>query len=76
MRKLLVAGRGAPAPLHEGSSIVWHLAPVLLWLRRQKSYSIPGELIELAQTTMQLNLADEARLVDTTVQMEYRTLVG
>lgn len=76
MRKLLVTGGGAPAPLHEGSSLVWHLALVLVWLREEKAYAIPDDLIEVARTTMQVNLAVEARLADRAVQKELRTLVG
>lgn len=76
MRKLLLDSRGAPAPLHEGSSAVWHLAPVLAWLRDEKAYPASDDLLELAQTTMQLNLAVEARLIDRALQRELRSLVG
>lgn len=56
IRKLLIAcGRWGPAPVHEGSSSLWHLAPVLIWLRDQKRYRIEDDLLELATTNMQLN---------------------
>ncbi len=58
MRKLLLeCGEGAPLPVHEGSSSIWHLAPVLAWLREEKRYSIEQELLDLATTNMQLNAA-------------------
>ena len=56
IRKLLVTcGRWGPTPVHEGSSSVWHLAPVLLWLRDEKSYHVEDDLLELATATMQFN---------------------
>jgi len=56
IRKLLVgSGSWGPPPVHEGSSSLWHLAPVLLWLRDQKHYSIEDDLLDLATTNMQLN---------------------
>jgi len=58
MRKLLVTcGARGPAPIHEGTSTLWHLAPLLNWLVCNKGYSIPGELLELAEATMKVNVA-------------------
>lgn len=55
--KLLSTCADGPAPVHEGSASVWRLAPVLHWLRDEKRYSIDRELLELADATMQVNLA-------------------
>lgn len=58
MRKLLVnGGAHGPAPIHEGAPTLWHLAPLLHWLVHDKSYAIPGELLELAEATMKVNTA-------------------
>jgi len=58
MRKLLLeCGTGSPLPVHEGSSSIWHLAPVLTWLRDEKRYSIEQGLLDLATTNMQINAA-------------------
>jgi len=58
MRKLLLeCGAGCPLPVHEGSSSIWHLAPVLVWLRDEKRYSVEQELLDVATTNMQLNAA-------------------
>jgi len=58
IRKLLVnCGSDAPLPVHEGSSSIWHLAPVLTWLRDAKQYQINNELVDLANTNMQVNSA-------------------
>jgi hypothetical protein len=76
MRKLLLTcGGSAPAPAHEGSSSMWHLAPVLAWLRSEKSYSVPDDLVDLARTTMQLNLAVDRNLIDDAVQKEIAALI-
>jgi hypothetical protein len=63
IRKLLVTCRTVgPMPIHEGSSSLWHLAPVLTWLRDEKRYRVEDDLVELATTNMQLNMvAHEAR---------------
>ena len=57
IRKLLLTCRtSAPIPVHEGVSTVWHLAPVLEWLRDEKNYEIKKDIIELACTNMQVNI--------------------
>jgi hypothetical protein len=58
MRKLLVTrSERGPAPSHEGTSMLWHLAPVLKWLAQQKRYSVPSGLLELSEATMRINAA-------------------
>ena len=61
MRKLMLAyPESFPAPLHEGSSSLWHLADVLAWLAPRGSYAVPEAALELATATMRVNLAREA----------------
>ncbi len=58
MRKLLLSScKPGPMPVHEGISAVWHLSPVLRWLRDERAYSIEQGLIDLADTTMTVNIA-------------------
>lgn len=58
LRKLLVDCAGAaPQPIHEGSSSIWHLAPVLEWLRDAKGYEIDQRAIDVATVNRQLNAA-------------------
>jgi len=58
IRKLLLSTkRPGPIPVHEGTSAVWHLSPVLRWLRDERSYTIRQDLIELADLTMSVNVA-------------------
>jgi hypothetical protein len=70
------AGESAPAPLHEGNPSLWHLAVVLEWLRATKAYTVSDDLLELARTTMQVNLAIQQRLVDSSAYREIERLVG
>lgn len=74
VRKLMLAcDAPPPAPVHEGRPTIWRLAKVLIWLRDEKSYRVPEELLELAMATLQVNLAVEARDADRAVQ---RVLAG
>lgn len=76
MRKLMLSCQiGAPASVHEGKLSLWHLHPVLKWLRDEKRYRISEELLELAEMTMQLNVAVEVRNAGG-AQAELRALVG
>lgn len=58
LRKLLVSCSGAaPQPIHEGTSSIWHLAPVLEWLRDEKGYAIEQRTLDVAAACRQLNAA-------------------
>jgi hypothetical protein len=75
IRQLLLSrGTAAPAPVHEGNPSLWHLAELLVWLRDQKSYRVQSELIELARTNMQLNIAVSRREMDDALQGEIGAL--
>jgi hypothetical protein len=77
MRKLLLPTDGsAPAPLHEGNPSLWHLAVVLEWLRSTKTYVVSDDLLDLARATMQINLAIQRRLIDTSMSRDIERLVG
>jgi hypothetical protein len=52
-----------PAPLHAGGTMVWHLAPVLEFLR-EWNYTFTPDVLDVAKASMQLNLAREGRAVD------------
>lgn len=57
-RKLIVSCRAfTPAPVHEGHPTIWRLAKVLLWLKDTRSYRVDDDLLALAKTNMQVNLA-------------------
>jgi hypothetical protein len=76
MRKLMLAHPdGFPAPIHEGSAALWHLAPVLLWLAN-RGYRIDLALIDVARTAMQINLTKEATQIERRFQRVVSELVA
>jgi hypothetical protein len=77
VRKLILASDvPAPVPVHEGRPTIWRLAKVLAWLREEKDYSVPQELLEIAAATLQVNLAVEARDADDGAQEELASLLA
>lgn len=62
MRKLMLSHRATfPAPVHEGSAGIWHLADVLDWLETRGGYEFDRKVQEAAAVLLQVNLAKEAR---------------
>jgi hypothetical protein len=45
-----------PTPIHEGSTTLWHLAKVLPWFKDKENYTVEDSLLEIAATTMKINL--------------------
>jgi hypothetical protein len=77
MRKLALAHKDHfPVPVHEGSAALWHLAPVLTWLRERAAYAIPATLLDVAHIAMQINLAREASQIERNVHNEFIELVA
>ncbi len=77
VRKLVLAcDAPAPVPVHEGKPTIWRLAKVLTWLRDEKRYGVPPELMDVALATMQANLAVEARDADGDAQRELSALIA
>ena len=77
VRQLIVScDAPEPAPVHAGRPTIWRLAGVLRWLAREKRYPISPELLELAEATMQVNLAVEARDADPRAQAQIAALLA
>ena len=77
MRKLTLSHKNDfPVPVHEGSAALWHLSPVLTWLRERADYAIPPMLLEVAHIAMQINLAKEASQIERDVHIELVELVA
>ena len=77
VRKLIVAcDAPEPVPVHAGRSTIWRLAGVLRWLVREKRYPVSPQLLEVAEATMQVNLAVEARDADPNAQVEIAALLA
>jgi predicted DNA-binding transcriptional regulator AlpA len=77
MRKLMLANPDTfPAPIHEGSSALWHLAALLEWLNDRDGYRIDKSLLDVARTAMQINLTKEASQIEQRVQRVVTALVA
>lgn len=64
MRKLMLGHAATfPPAVHEGNPSLWHLASVLAWLGEAQSRPVDGVLLDIAQTTMELNVARQAQQV-------------
>jgi predicted DNA-binding transcriptional regulator AlpA len=60
MRKLMLAyPQSFPAPVHEGSTSIWHLAEVLTWLDTKGGYYLKSGMLETAKVAREINLAKE-----------------
>jgi len=76
MRKLMLANPGSfPAPVHEGSASIWHLADVLAWLKAKGSYSMAPSMIDVAQAALQANAAKEGLRLPLSAFYEWEALV-
>lgn len=60
MRKLMLAHPGTfPAPVHDGSTSIWHLSDVLGWLQAKGGYALTAGLADVACAALEANLAKE-----------------
>lgn len=77
MRKLMLSHVGSfPAPVHEGTTSLWHLADVLAWLQAKGGYTLSDELMQVAQVALQVNISKEGARVPSKVSRELRALIG
>ena len=77
MRKLMLAHPGSfPAPVHEGSASIWHLADVLAWLQAKGSYALAKDVLEVARVALQVNVVKEGRRLPRSASKELQALVG
>lgn len=77
MRKLMTSHAASfPAPVHDGSTALWHLAFVLEWLSGRSGYTIDRKLLDVARTAMQINLVKESAHLDEPVEKRIRALVA
>jgi hypothetical protein len=49
-----------PAPVHEGSAAIWHLAELLEWLTVEGGYALDRALVGVARAALEVNLFMEA----------------
>ena len=76
MRKLMINNAASfPAPVHDGSTAVWHLADVLAWLEAKGNYPLDLPLVDIANTTMQINLIRESAKIKPRIRKELAALM-
>lgn len=76
MRKLMLAHPGSfPAPMHEGSASIWHLADVLTWLQA-KGYPLAEDVLDVAKAAFEINVAKEGLRLPHLPSKELDGLVG
>jgi hypothetical protein len=76
MRKLMVNHAGSfPSPVHDGSTALWRLAPVLEWLI-SRGYTIEQRLLDVARMAMQVNLVKDLQHLDRPVENRIRALLA
>ncbi len=77
MRQLSLAHAGSfPAPVHEGSASIWHLAEVLAWLEAKGGYELERGALETATAALEVNLAKEARRLQPEAARDLEALIG
>ena len=62
--------------MHEGNPSVWHLSDLLVWLTNRGGYSIGSDLLDVAKSTKQVNLAKEAREIEPRINRQLHALVA
>ena len=65
-----------PAPVHDGSTAVWHLADMLDWLHATLAYQLEPVTLEIARTTKQVNLVKQAEQISPASEKQLRLLVA
>ena len=77
IRKLMLNNRASfPVPIHEGKTALWHLSSILSWLQQGNRYSIDAQLLHVAKTNMQINIAKEMTNLDPSLQAEVISAVA
>lgn len=77
MRKLMLTHPGSfPAPVHEGSASIWHLADLLAWLQAKGGCALADDIFEVARVALQVNVAKEGRRLPRSAAKDLEALVG
>lgn len=77
MRKLMLTHASQfPLPVHEGNPSLWHLSDILAWLMSRGAYSISADLMDVAKSAKQVNLAKGAREMEPRFNRQLTSLLG
>ena len=76
LRQLMLAHTDSfPAPVHEGSASIWHLAEVLTWLDAKGGYELERSTLEVSRIAVQVNLAKETRRLPARQARQFSQLI-
>jgi predicted DNA-binding transcriptional regulator AlpA len=64
LRKQMLSRVDFPRPVHCGNPSLWHLAPVLEWLKQQRDYPVDPVLQHIAHHNMHLNTRQQQRQIE------------
>lgn len=71
MRKLMLTNAATfPAPIHEGTTSIWHLADILAWMQIRGTYALAQNLVDVSTMAMHVNAAKEQRRLSATYAIE------
>ncbi|WP_144145708.1 helix-turn-helix transcriptional regulator [Paraburkholderia sp. BCC1884] len=77
MRKLMLSHAiDFPPPVHEGSASVWHLSDILDWLNARGGYDIQTNVLDVAKSAKQVNLARGTRELEPRLNRQLECLVA
>ena len=77
MRKLMLSHAATfPAPVHEGSASIWHLAEVLCWLEEKGGYTLERKMLDTARVALEVNLAREVHRLPVAAARELKLLIA
>lgn len=77
MRKLMLSHAATfPAPVHEGSASIWHLAEVLGWLEEKGGYTLERKMLETARAALEVNLTKEVHRLPVAAARELKLLIA
>lgn len=77
MRKLMLSHAiDFPPPVHEGSASVWHLSDILAWLTARGGYDIRANVLDVAKSAKQINLAKGACELEPRLSRQLECLVA
>ena len=77
LRKLMLSHAASfPAPVHDGTTAVWHLADMLDWLHATLAYQLEPVTLDIARTIKQVNLVKQAEQISPASEKQLRLLVA
>lgn len=75
LRKLMVNHASFPSPVHMGSTSLWHLEDVMLWLEKNQRYELEPGKFEVAHVARQINSIKQTRQLTPKVEKSFASLV-